>query len=234
MPNNRNSIPRKKNNPPKKNTSIHKTNTTSESPDRYLLHFLKSSDSKTFKREEVLKKMLKKYSIEIAELAINILIEQDKLQEISPNVFKLKASNKGKNVVEGKIDMTKTGGGFLISSQLDRDAFISARNLNTALDGDTVLANITKGNGRPEGEVVEVLKRNKTAFIGTLEVSEKFAFFIANSTKMPLDIFVPLGKTKGATNGSKVLVEMTRYEPGMKSPEGEVVEILSESSNSDL
>ena len=171
MPNNRNSIPRKKNNPPKKNTSIHKTNTTSESPDRYLLHFLKSSDSKTFKREEVLKKMLKKYSIEIAELAINILIEQDKLQEISPNVFKLKASNKGKNVVEGKIDMTKTGGGFLISSQLDRDAFISARNLNTALDGDTVLANITKGNGRPEGEVVEVLKRNKTAFIGTLEVS---------------------------------------------------------------
>lgn len=225
---------RKKNTPHKKITKTFKSNTTHESPDRFLLHFLKSSDSKTFKKEDVLKKMLKKYSIEVAELAISILLEQKKIEFLDAHTLKLKQITSGKNHVEGKIDMTKTGGAFLMSAQLDRDAYIPNKFLNSALDGDTVIANITKGKGRPEGEVIEVIKRNKTTFIGKLELSDKYAFFIANSSKMPLDIYIPLNKTKGAKNGANVLVEMTRYESGMKKPEGEVVEILSESSNSDL
>ncbi len=225
---------RKKNTSTKKSATTYKSNTTHESPDRFLLHFLKSSEARQFKKQDILKKMLKKYSLEVAELAISILIEQNKIEYINEETIRMKQMSRGKNHVEGKIDMTKTGGAFLMSAQLDRDAYIPGKFLHSALDGDTVLANVYKGNGRPEAEVIEVLKRNKTSFIGKIELSDNFAFFVANSSKMPLDIFIPLNKTKGAKNGANVLVEMTRYEKGMKKPEGEVIEILSETSNSDL
>lgn len=207
---------------------------TAESPDKYLLHYLKSHTEKVVSKSAILKKMLTKYSLEVSELAIKILVEQKKIQLLDSNKVKLIASKNSANRIEGKIDMTKTGSAFLMSSQLDRDAFISSRNLNTALDGDTVIANVFKASSRPEAEVIEIVKRNKTQYIGTLQVSEKFAFLACNSEKMPYDIFVPLSKTKGAKNGATALVNITRWEKEMKNPEGEVLEILGQTTSSDL
>ncbi len=216
----------------KNKDSIHPSST--ESPDKYLLHYLKSHSDKVVSKATILKKMLSKYSLEVSELAINILHEQSKIDIIGGNKVKLTTKSSGKNHVEGKIDMTKTGSAFLMSSQLDRDAFISNRNLNTALDGDTVIANIFKKSSRPEAEVIEIVKRNKTQFIGTLQVSDKFAFLACNSEKMPFDIFIPLAKLKGAKDGAKALVNIVRWERDMKNPEGEVLEILGTTTNSDL
>lgn len=215
-------------------THSHKVNKTSESPDRFLLHYLKSDKKPVFKKQEVLKKMVKHYSMEIAELAIAILKEQQKIEILQDGSISLKQRTSGKNHISGKIDMIRSGGAFLLSDQLDRDAYIPASRLNSALDGDTVLANVTKGKGRPEAEVIEVVKRNKTTFIGRIEIKATFAFFIANSSNMPYDIFIPLNKTKGAKDGDSVLVEMTAFDRGMKKPEGEVIEVLTPRNASDL
>ena len=46
-----------------------------------------------------------------------------------------------------------------------------ARNTNTALNGDIVKVNIfsSKNSEKTEGEVVEVLERHQTEFVGVLE-----------------------------------------------------------------
>jgi ribonuclease R len=219
-----------------KRKKINKNNSADpkESPDRYLLHYLKSHQGSTFSKTEVLKKMLKKYNLEVAELAIQILIAQKKLEAVPGNKLKLVVSVKGKNVVEGRIDMTRTGSAFLISPQLEKDAFISGKNLNTALDGDLVRVNITKAAPRPEGEVIEVIKRNKVQFIGTLEVSENFAFLVPINETMPVDIFIPKHALGEGKHGMKALVEIVKWEPGMKNPQGVIKTLIGDSGTSEI
>ena len=67
-----------------KNKKINKnknsiTPSSTESPDKYLLHYLKSHSDKVVSKSMILKKMLTKYSLEVSELAINILHEQNKI-----------------------------------------------------------------------------------------------------------------------------------------------------------
>lgn len=205
-----------------------------DTPDRYLLHYLKSHSNKVVSKTDILKKMLKKYNLEVSELAIQILAAQKKIDLIGHNKISLVQQSSGRNTVEGRIDMIRTGAAFLISPQLDKDAFISSKYLNTALDGDLVKVNIFRASGRPEGEVIEIIKRHKTQFIGTLEVSEKFAFLVTSDDKMPYDIFIPPHALNGGKSGDKALVEIVKWEPGMKNPQGIVKELVGSSGNSDI
>ena len=201
--------------------------TGNESPDKYLLHYLKSHTEKVVGKSAVLRKMLKKYPLEAAELAIQILEAQNKIEILQGKHIRLIQSARKGTLVEGRIDMTKTGAGFLVSPTLDRDAYIPAKGLNTALDGDLVRVELYKDQGRPEGSVVEILKRYKTQFIGTVQVNEKFAFLIPVDDRMPYDIFIPLSKLNGAKNGDKALADLVRWDPGMKNPEGAIKELVS-------
>ena len=65
-----------------------------------------------------------------------------------------------KDFIEGSIEMTSSGNGYLLMSE-EEDVFIARRNTNRALDGDLVLVCQIKkrNNGKREGEVVEILKR---------------------------------------------------------------------------
>lgn len=157
--------------------------------------------------------------------ALHKLWEQDQLEEIGRGKFKLKSAA---GYVIGKIDIANAGYGFLISDDIEEDVFISQRNLNHALDGDTVKVFLyaKSQKSRPEGQVVEILDRGKSQFVGTLDISQKYAFFISDSRKMPYDIFIPLEKLNGARENQKVIVRITDWPQKAKNPFGEVVEIL--------
>ena len=51
-------------------------------------------------------------------------------------------------------------------------------------------------------QVVEVLERPKDTYVGILELSKNFGFVIADSPKMPYDIFVPKDKTTAPPDSS--------------------------------
>jgi len=38
---------------------------------------------------------------------------------------------------------------------------------------------------RPEGEVVEIIERSRTTFVGTMEIMPNFAFLIPDNKNMP-------------------------------------------------
>ena len=103
----------------------------------------------------------------------------------------------------GTVDMTRMGYGYIISDEIEDDVFVAARNLNTALHGDKVKVWLyaRKKGSRPEGEVVEILERWKSSFVGTLEVMPGFAFLIPDNKNMPFDIFIPASALKGGKQG---------------------------------
>ena len=94
------------------------------------------------------------------------------------------------NYVEGRIDMTGRKTAYLVSEELEEDAFIPTNNLNKALDGDLVKAYIyNKRKGKKvEAEVVEILERHRTQFVGVIEIHKNFAFVSTADPKMYLEM----------------------------------------------
>ena len=132
------------------------------------------------------------------------------------------------NYVEGHIDMTSKKTAYLVSEELEEDVFIPTNNLNKALDGDLVKAYIyNKRKGRkPEGEVVEVLERHRTQFVGVIEMQKNFAFVTTADAKMYTDIFIPKDKFLDAQPGDVVLVDLEDWPEKADSPFGKVVKVL--------
>jgi len=74
--------------------------------------------------------------------------------------------------------------------------------------------------------VVEIIERFKDTFVGTLQVSGRYAFLVPDSNKMPVDIFIPLNKLKGGTDGQKAVGKLTGWKDDAKSPNGIITEVL--------
>ena len=73
----------------------------------------------------------------------------------------------------------------------------------SAVDGDTVKLEIlpTRHGDHPEGQILEVIKRNRTRYVGKIELSKNFAFVVPDYRKMHQDFFVYPENINNARNG---------------------------------
>lgn len=129
---------------------------------------------------------------------------------------------------EGKIDITSSGAAYVMDEDYEDDIYVAPRNVKNALNGDTVkvLLYAKREGKRMEGEVMEILERAKTDFVGIVQVSPKFAFLVPDSNKMSMDIFIPLSNLNGAQNGEKAVAKITEWLPEAKNPSGEIIKVL--------
>lgn len=122
---------------------------------------------------------------------------------------------------------------YVLCDNTDELIFIPERKASTAMLNDHVrvfLYAARKGRG-PEGEIVTILKRAKDTFVGTLEVSPKFAFLNVSSKSLNSDILIPKEKLNGGKDGEKAVVRITEWAHPMKSPVGEVMDVLGPSGD---
>lgn len=164
---------------------------------------------------------------------LKILASQDKIIESEPGKYLVKAVSK--DYYEGKIDMTGRKTAYFVCSELEEDVFIPTNNLNHALDKDIVkvyVYNKRKGK-KPEGEVIEVIERNKTDFVGVIDIQANFAFVSTANPKMYTDIFIPKDKIGGAEQGDVVLVHIEDWPARADSPFGSVIKVLGKPGEHD-
>ena len=150
---------------------------------------------------------------------------QQKVDEVERGKFKVVPKDK---YYTGVLDATTNGNAYFVCDELEHDIYIPARNLNRALDKDTVKIYLynRRNSKKEEGDVVEIIKRAKTEFVGVLQLNKNFGFLVADDIKMYADLFIPKNKLKGAEDGVKVLAKMTDWPGNSKNPFGEVIEIL--------
>jgi len=129
---------------------------------------------------------------------------------------------------EGTIDMTSRKNGYFVCEELEDDVFIPFINLNHALDGDKVKVYIynRRSSRKPEAEVLEIIERKKTEFVGVIDIQKNFAFVTTANTKMYTDIFIPKNKINNAEHGDVVLVNLEDWPKKADSPFGSVIKIL--------
>lgn len=132
------------------------------------------------------------------------------------------------NYYTGRVDIAGRGQGYIIVDELEEDILVTNKNLNKALNGDTVEVYVfkRKKGGKREGEITKILERKRTEFVGTIEVMDNFAFVHCTDYKMYTDIFVPKSNIGKAKNGEKVLVAMEDWPDKADSPYGKVLKVL--------
>lgn len=164
---------------------------------------------------------------------LKILASQNKIIESEPGKYLVKAESK--EYYEGKIDMTGRKTAYFVCPEMEEDVFIPTNNLNHALDKDIVkvyVYNRRKGK-RPEGEVIEVIERNKTDFVGVIDIQANFAFVSTANPKMYTDIFIPKDKIGEAEQGDVVLVHIEDWPARADSPFGSVIKVLGKPGEHD-
>lgn len=135
----------------------------------------------------------------------------------------------------GKFISHRKGFGFVESDKEDeRDLYIPSKDVNGAMHGDRVLAEITReasGGRRAEGKIINVIKRVKTQIVGTFKPHEHFAFVIPRGNELRTDVYIQEKHFNGAMEDDVVVVEITQWAKDDKKPEGKIVEVLGYKGN---
>lgn len=161
---------------------------------------------------------------QLVNVALQELHDVEALDEVARGKYQLK--EKGGTIM-GIMEMNPKGFGQVICDEVEEPVFISAANMNHALDGDKVNVRLyaRRKKSTPEGEVIEVIERAKTTFVGTVEISQ-FTAFLIPSKKTPFDLFIPKDKLKGAQNGQKAIARILDWPEKARNPFAEIIDVL--------
>lgn len=198
-----------------------------------ILRLYRSQPKKRLNARQVIKALNLANNTDSVNDALQKLTQEGILSLNREGKFRLAKGLKSttENRATGYVDMTRSGNAYIVCDGMEKDIFVHLKKLNTALDGDHVEVAYRKVRtaSNPSGEVVKVLKRATDFFIGSINISEKYAYFIPDKEKMPVDIFIPLDKVGAARTGDKVVVRVTEWKSKeARNPKGEVVSILSD------
>jgi ribonuclease R len=134
------------------------------------------------------------------------------------------------NAVAGTVQAHRDGFGFLVPDSGPPDIFLPPRQMRELMNGDRALVRVTGTDfkGRPEGSVVEVLKRASRQVVGRLHIEQGASYVIPDNPRVQQDLLIPPDARANARHGQMVVAEITAP-PGHRTlPVGRVIEILGE------
>ncbi len=134
------------------------------------------------------------------------------------------------NAIAGVVQAHRDGFGFLIPDEGKTDIFLPPRQMRSLMNGDRVLVRVTGTDykGRPEGVLVEVLKRGSREVVGRLHMDQDISYVIPDNPRVQQDLLIPPQARGGAKHGQMVVAEIVEP-PGHRTlPVGKVKEILGE------
>ncbi|MCF7801246.1 MAG: ribonuclease R [Candidatus Marinimicrobia bacterium] len=190
-----------------------------------ILDYLKKNANRAYKQRTLFKHLkLKEPDYGLFKSVLGQLFQEGRIQKTGRHQFGLRPKQE---TITGTLSVTSRGFGF-IETPRSEDIFIGARNLNLALDGDVVRAEILTGKSgeNREGRIVEVIRRNRTEFVGIYSM-DRFGCWVTPEDKaFHRRFLVPYDQTHNAQEGQLVVVEMVSWESPDQEPVGHVKEVL--------
>jgi ribonuclease R len=194
-----------------------------------LLEIMRRSTYKPLTVDELVKEL----SIDNIPLFLELLRELEQEGEIILTRKQKYGLPERMGLVTGRLQGNPKGFAFLLPSNPGRpDVYISQEDLNGALHNDRVVVRLhpATDRGRPEGEVIRILKRANRQVVGSFERNRDYGFVVPDDKRLSIEIFIDASDTGGARHGDKVVVEITRWREGRRSPEGKVKEVLGQAN----
>ena len=200
-----------------------------------LLQFLTNNESQAYNYKQLAFQLniVDDYNRGQLKKLLDNLVHSKQIKEVSRGKFKITHQS---HYYEGILDVTLTGKAFFMCNELEKDIYIPSRNLNHGLHGDTVRVysyQRQRSSRRQEGDVVEIIKRAKTNFVGTLQLHKNHGFVVPDNKRMYADFFIPIKNINKAKDGEKVAVEMLDWPANSKNPFGKIIDVLGKPGDHD-
>lgn len=170
--------------------------------------------------------------------AVNRLKQLGHIMVSKGNLVRLNETTAGdKKKVQGKLDVTSHGDGYVIVEGRDQDIKISRKYMGTALDGDIVTVKLMgyhRKSNKPLGRIENVDKRANTLFVGKLEEVAKNTYIIkTDSQSSRIDFFVEHTDLNGAKPGDKVSCRLLQWDDERGYPQGKIVQVLGKAGSNE-
>ena len=173
--------------------------------------------------------------------ALKSLMRQGRVIIGSGGAVVLPTQKAASGLILGTYKHNRKGFGFVIPSDPSshEDLFIPNGKNNGALSGDIVSAKVTnsfrkEGRMMHEGQIMEVIERTQTRFVGTLVREGGQWLVFPDGNVMIAPIVCPDASSQNAKPGSKVVVEMTTWPEEGHWAEGVIAEVLGRPGEKDV
>lgn len=192
-----------------------------------ILNFMKEQAYKPCNRQE-LSEVFGVSKVEYKSFK-KLLNEMEKNGDIVKNRTSHYGVPERMGLIIGKLQGNAKGFGFVICEEDLPDIFIPSSYMNGALNGDRVVAKISrevKGTKKCEGEIIRILERANKTVIGVYEDSRNFGFVTPDDVRISQDVFIPKSQKSIAKSGDVVVAEITLWPEKRRNPEGKIIEVL--------
>ena len=146
-------------------------------------------------------------------------------------------------LAEGTVDQNAKGFGFVtgLTSTLnvpnyEKDPFLSPPNMRSARHGDKVLVRVfkVKKDGRPEAEVLSVLKRGKEQLAGFVTMKSGQTLVYPEDSRYPFMIQLKGKLPDKLSEGDAVIVKIEGDSNNSRQQQGTLIEILGDPDSVDV
>ncbi|HVY35820.1 MAG TPA: ribonuclease R [Candidatus Paceibacterota bacterium] len=139
------------------------------------------------------------------------------------------------SILEGNINISPKGIGYVKNRELKITVEVPREALNRSFHGDTVKVEITDipKDENPKGKIIEISRRAKIGYSGTLTFENGAHCLVTNDGRMYTPIIITKDRLAGAKAGDKVFCAITDWPDPMKEPAGEVVRVLGKPFEND-
>src|SRR2546426_4047922 len=157
-----------------------------------ILNVLRAPKYRPLARVDLAKVLGRKSGVRMGlNQALRELEQSGEIARIRQNRYVLPEAG---DLVSGTLQVHQAGYAFLVSEKPGQpDIFIAAENTGTAMNGDRVVARITrdldyartkKTSGRREGRVIRILQRAHDTLVGTLQQSRNFTYVVPDDPRI--------------------------------------------------
>lgn len=214
----------------------HKEQTQTGRHKQVILNLLDAEPRRGLSLTQIIRKTgaKKKEDLKKIELFLENLLHSGRIKQLSNGSFISSREEADKEEFTGVVDHVSSRFAYVNIGE-EKDIYIKAKDLGSAVHGDTVQITIfpTRHGEHREGKVVEVVKRNRTRFVGRIDVSPNFAFVVPDFKKMHQDFFVYPENVNGAKTNDKVVIEVISWAEPDKKPEAKVIQILGKAGENE-
>ena len=184
----------------------------------HLLSFFKKSPKKKYNYRQLLSQLPYQVKNNKVKEALFLLEQRKKIKQINPGSYILNKTNK---TLKGFLDKTNNGSGYIVRKEVEKDVYVSEKNMLNAFDGD--LVHFVMISNR-EAKIINIKKRKKINFVGVTKIISNKLFVSTTGKKDKVDFIINEQKT--IKENQLVVVGFLNW--NNQYPEAKIIKIIGE------
>ena len=184
----------------------------------HLLSFFRKSPKKKYNYRQLLSQLPYQVKNNEVKEALFLLEQRKKIKQINPGSYILNKTNK---TLEGFLDKTNNGSGYIVRKEVEKDVYVSEKNMLNAFDGDLVQFVMISNR---EAKIINVKERKKFNFVGVTKIISNKLFVSTTGKKDKVDFIINEQKT--IKENQLVVVGFLNW--NNQYPEAKIIKIIGE------